>query len=86
MIEAFNISPREENNDIREINITAKPLSKAPLNGILKACNIPPSTDSLNAHSAVILIIANDLSSEVRFSKVLIVTCFNYSFNDSRLI
>jgi hypothetical protein len=72
IIEAFSISPREENNDNRDINMTANPLSNAPLNGMLKACNIPPSTDSLNAHSAVILIIANDLSSEVRSSKVLI--------------
>ncbi len=73
IIEALSISPREENNDIKEINITAKPLSNAPLNGILSACKIPPSTDSLNAHSAVILIIANDLSRDVRFSKVLIL-------------
>ena len=73
MIEALSISPREENNDIREINITAKPLSNAPLKGTLKACNIPPSTDSLNAHNAVIRIIANDLLRDVRFSKVLII-------------
>ena len=73
MIEAFNISPREENKDIREINIAANPLNNAPLKGILKACRIPPSTDSLNAHNAVILTTANDLSSEVRFSKVLML-------------
>ena len=72
--QAFNISPREvENNAINEIRITANPLSNAPLKGILNACRIPPSTDSLKAQSAVSLMIADELSGDGICSKFLII-------------
>ncbi len=38
-----------------EIKITAVLPMNKPVSGILRACRIPPSAASLNAHKAVIL-------------------------------
>ena len=55
---------------INLIMIIAKAAKKNPEKGICKLCKIPPKPDSLNAQSAVSLLIFLRLADELEISRI----------------